>query len=96
MRRRRVDDDAERRLLQAELQDDLVVLRVDRHGVAHAAVPQDLLAALAALAPVLDDVVRKHGAQLLDRQRIVAADAVERRDEHPRVGGHRDAALARR
>ena len=35
--------------LQAELEDDLIVLRMDRHGVAHAAVPQDLLAALAAL-----------------------------------------------
>jgi hypothetical protein len=49
VRRRRVDDDPVRRLLQAELQDDLLVAGMDGHGVPHPAVPQDLLAPLAAL-----------------------------------------------
>ena len=80
MRRRRVHADAEGRLLQPELQDDVVVLRVDRHGVPHAAVPEDLDAALAPFPPVLDDIQRQHRAQLLDRERIVAADAGKRRD----------------
>ena len=95
MRRRRVDDDAEGRLVKAELEDDLVVLRVNRHRVAHAAIPEDLFAALAAFPPVFDDVVREHGAQLFDRQRIIAADAGERRDENARLRRHGDAALVR-
>ena len=87
VRRRRVDDDAERRLLQAELEDDLLVLRVDRHRVAHAAVPQDLLAALAALAPVADDVEGEDRAELLDRERVVAADARRAAAMSTRVSG---------
>ena len=81
--------------LQAELENHLLVLRVDGHGVAHAAVAQDLFAALAAFPPVLDDIEGQDRAQLLDRQRVVAPDAVERRDQHPRLGRNRDAALSR-
>jgi hypothetical protein len=47
-----------------------------------------------AFPPVLDDVVREHGTELFDRQRVVAADAGERRHENPRFGRHGDAALA--
>ena len=63
-----VDHDAEGRLLEPELEDHLLVLRVDRHRVAHPAVPQDLLAALASFRPVLDDVEGQDGAELLDRK----------------------------
>ena len=92
-RRRRVDADAIRGLVQAELEDDLLVARVDRHGVAHAAVAQDLLAALAAFAPVLDDVVREHGTELLDRERMVAADAFQLGEQRARPGRHLEADL---
>ena len=52
-----------------------VVPRVDRHGVAHAAIAQDLDAALAALPPVGDDVVREHR----DRASRSTADSRARR-----------------
>ena len=81
----RVHANAIGRLVQAELENDGVVLRVDRHGVAHAAVAEDLLAALAAFAPVLDDVIGEDGAELLDRQRVVAADAFQLGDERARA-----------
>src|SRR5438876_8979106 len=68
MRRRRVDDDAAGGFFQAEFQDDLVVARVDRHGVPHAAVAQDLDAAGAAFFPVGYDIEREDGGELLDRQ----------------------------
>ena len=83
--RGRVHANAVGRLVQSELEDDGVILRVDRHRVTHAAVAEDLLAALAAFAPVLDDVIREDGAELLDRQRVVAADALQLGDERARV-----------
>ena len=92
VRRRRVHADAVRGLVQPELENDGVVLRVDRHGVAHAAVLQDLLAALAAFAPVLHDVIRQNRAELLDRQREVAADALQLGDQRARARRHGDAA----
>ena len=76
VRRRRVHHDPEGRLVQPELEDHVVVCRVDRHGVPHAAVAQHLLAALAAFAPVVDDEVGQDGAELLDRERVVATDAL--------------------
>ena len=91
----RVHHDAERRLLEAELEDHRLVPRVDGHGVAHAAVAEDLLAPLAALPPVADDVEGEDRAELLDRERVVAADARQGRDEHARLGRHRQARLAR-
>src|SRR5688572_32470565 len=68
MRRRRVHADPERRLLEPELQDDIFVLRVDGHGVAHPAVAQNLDATLASLAPVLDDVPGQDRRELLYRK----------------------------
>ena len=50
---------------------------MDRHGVSNAAVAQNLLAALASFTPVLDDVIRQDGAELLDRQRVISANALD-------------------
>ena len=91
--RRRVDDNPERRLLQTELENHLIVLRMNGHRVAHSAVAQDLFAALAAFSPVLHDIVRKHRTQLLDRERVVAADSFERRHQHARLARNADAAF---
>src|SRR5678815_1519725 len=55
---------------------------MDGHRVAHAAVPQDFDAALAALTPVADDVPRQHWTQLLDGERIIPSDAGQRCDEN--------------
>src|SRR5579864_4563241 len=90
---RRIDDDPERRLLQPEFENDLLVLRMDGHGVAHPAVPQDLLAALAALPPVPDYVIRKDRTELLDRQWKVTADALERGEQDPGAARDADTAL---
>ena len=46
-------------------------------GVTHPAVAQDLLAALAALAPVAHDIEGEDRTELFDRQRVVAADACQ-------------------
>src|SRR6476469_7982912 len=73
--RRRVHADPERWLLQPKLQDHVVILRVDGHRVAHAAIAEDLDAAFTPFAPVLDDVPGKNGTQLFDREWKVAADA---------------------
>jgi len=77
VRGRRVDHDPEGRFLQSELEDHRLVLRMYGHRVAHPAIFEDLLAALAALAPAVHDVVRKDRAQLFDGKRMVAADAFE-------------------
>src|SRR5687767_16014098 len=82
--------DAIGRLVQAELENDGVVLRMDRHGVTHAAVAQDVLAPLAAFAPVLDDVIRQHRTELLDREREVATHAPELSDQRACRGRNGD------
>ena len=51
----------------------------------HAAVAQDLLAALAAFAPVGHYIEGEDGGELLDRERIVASDALQLGDEDARV-----------
>src|SRR5262245_58223141 len=56
------------------------------HGVAHAAVAKNLLAALTTLPPILDNVERQDGTELLNRQGIVAAYSVERRNQQPGAG----------
>ena len=66
---------------------------MDRHGVAHSAVAKDLFTPLTPLAPVLHHVVRQNRAELLDRQRIIAADAFERRQQHARIGRNADPAF---
>ena len=76
--RGRIHADAEGRLLEAELEDDVLVPGVDRHRVAHAAVSQNLNTALAALPPVLDDIPGKDRRQLLNREGMVAPDSRER------------------
>ena len=57
------------------------------------AVAKDLLAALAPFAPVSDHVKGQDGAELLNRQRIVSADPVERCQENAGLGGDGDAAF---
>ena len=79
--------------MQSKCENDRVVLRVNRHGVTHAAVLQDLLAALAGVAPILYDVVRQDRAQLFDRQGKVSADARQFRNQRARARRHGDAAL---
>ena len=59
-----------------------IVARVDRHGVPHAAVAEDLLAALAAFLPVGDDVEREDRGRA-SRSR---ADSRGRRLSVPRSG----------
>ena len=54
---------------------------MDGHGVAHAAVPQDLLAPLAAFLPVANNIEGQDGAELLDGKRVVAADTVQVGDQ---------------
>ncbi len=90
MCRRRVHTDPEGRLLEAELQDHIVILRMDRHRVAHSAIAQDLDATLAAFSPVLDDVPRQDRTQLFYRQGIVAADALQRRNQRTRSARYGD------
>ena len=91
MRRRRVDDDAERRFLETELQNDLLVPRMNRHRVAHAAISQNLLAAFASLTPVLHDVPRQDRGEFFNRERIIAPDSGERGNQHARCGRDADA-----
>ena len=68
-------------------EDHVLVARVDRHRVAHPAVSEDLLAPLAALLPVADDIEGQDRTELLDRQRVVTSDARQFRDQHARAGG---------
>ena len=89
----RVHTNAVGRLVQPELENDRVVLRVNGHGVTHAAVLQDLLAALTAFAPILHDVVGEHRAQLLDREREVAAHPLKLCDQRAGAGRHGEAAF---
>src|SRR5262249_61377889 len=79
----------------AELEDVLLVRRVDGHRVAPPAVPQDLLAALAAFAPVLHDVIREDRAELFNRQRVVASDTFQGRQQHAGRRRHGQAAFLR-
>src|SRR5690349_5701283 len=90
MRRRRVHTDSEGRLLEAELQDHIFILRMDGHGVAHPAIAQDLDATLAAFSPVLDDVPRQDRTQLLYREWVIAADAFQRSDQRARSAWNGD------
>ena len=82
VRRRRVHDDPEGRLVQAELEDHVVVGGVNRHRVAHAAVAQHLLAALAALAPV----ARRRSTTGRGTASRSRADGRDRRPRAPRSG----------
>ena len=66
---------------------------MDGHRVTHPAVPKNLLAALAAFAPVADDVEGEDRAELLDRQGVVASDPRQGRQQDARLGRHRQAAL---
>src|SRR5262249_27427955 len=93
VRGRGIDHNPECRLFQAELQDHLIVLGVDRHRMTHSAVAQNLLAPLTTLAPVPHDIERQHRAELFDRQRVVAPDPLERRQEYAGVSWYSDAAL---
>src|SRR3977135_882957 len=68
---------------------------MDRHCVAHAAVAQDLLAALAALTPVLDYIEGEDRAALLDPPRVVATNAAQGRHEDARACWDGDAAFFR-
>src|SRR4030095_7398926 len=58
---------------------------MNSHGVAHAAVAKDLLAPLASLPPILDHIERQDRTELFDRQRVVASNSVERRDQQSRA-----------
>ena len=49
--------------------------------MAHAAVPEDLLAALASLAPIAHDVKGQNRAEFFDRQWVIAAHPFEWRNE---------------
>jgi hypothetical protein len=64
---------------------------MDRHGVAHAAVAQDLDAPRTSFFPVGDDIEREDRRELLDRQRVIAADPVQLGNEHAGIGGDGDA-----
>ena len=90
-----VDDDAVGGLFEAELENDVVVAAVDGHRVAHAAVSQNLLAALTALTPILDNIKGEDRAEFLNRQREVAAHAGELRQKHTGPGRHLDPRLLR-
>src|SRR5215203_4092320 len=90
-----VDDDAVGGFFEAELENDVVVAAVDGHRVPHAAVSQNLLTALTALAPILDDIEGKDRAEFLDRQREVPAHAGELRQKNSGTGGDLDTCLLR-
>src|SRR5580765_144541 len=68
---------------------------MDRHCVTHAAVAQNLLAALAALAPVAHYIEGEDRTELFDRERVVAAHAVQLRDQHASAGPDLESCLLR-
>src|SRR5215510_6847305 len=66
VRRGGIDNDAECRLFETELEDDVLILRVNGHRVAHATVTQNLFAAFTSIAPILDNIEGQDRTELLD------------------------------